>query len=140
MNLHFCKLTRKITYSLKSNFNSGIAMSEKPTTAYLLSLIGGIFVFLGGLLLAALGTLIAFLTGFGFLLWAFLIFGIVIIIGTVSMNSNPNSTHTWGIVILVLGVISLFGVVTALGGLLAIIGGAMALSWKPSTPTAPKAQ
>jgi len=115
-------------------------MSDRPTTAYILSLIGGIFVLLGGVLWALVGTLIAFLTGFGFLLWAFLIFGIIIIIGAVSMNSNPNSTHTWGIVILVLGVISLFGVVTALGGLLAIIGGALALSWKPSTPSAPTAQ
>jgi len=47
------------------------------------------------------------------------------------INSNPSSTHSWGVVILILGVLSLFGVVTALGGILAIIGGAFALTWKP---------
>jgi hypothetical protein len=34
-------------------------------------------------------------------------------------------------VILTLGVLSLFSGITALGGILAIIGGALALSWKP---------
>ena len=107
-------------------------MSEKPTTAFILSLIGGILVLLGGLIWAAVGTLIAFLfAGLGFLLWAFLIFGITIIIGAVMINSNPSSAHSWGVVILVLGVLSLFGIVTALGGILAIIGGAFALTWKP---------
>lgn len=113
-------------------------MSERPNTAFILSLIGGIFVVLGGILWAALGTFLAFFTGLGFLLYAFLIFGIIIIIGAFMMNSNPRSTTTWGIVILILGIISLIGVVTALGGLLAIIGGALALSWKPPRePLAP---
>jgi hypothetical protein len=80
---------------------------------------------------AVLGTLIAIFTGFGFLLYAFLIFGIIIIIGAVMINSTPSSAHSWGIVILILGVISLIGVVTALGGILAIIGGAFAIAWKP---------
>jgi O-antigen ligase len=117
-----------------SDSKPGIAMSEKPTTAYILSLIGGIFIVIGGLLLAAIGTLIAFLSGFGLILWIFLIFGIIIVIGAVSMNNNPSTTHTWGTVILILGILSLIGVVTALGGLLALIGGAFALSWKPTNP------
>jgi len=110
-------------------------MSEKPTTAFLLSLIGGILVLLGGLVWAAIGTLIAFFTGFGFLLYVFLLFGIIIIIGAIMLNSNPSSAHTWGIVILILGILSLIGVITALGGLLSIIGGAFALSWKPQSQT-----
>lgn len=113
-------------------------MSEKPTTAFLLSLIGGIFVLLGGLLWAALGTLLAFFTGLGFLLYAFLLFGIVIIVGSVMLNSKPRSAKTWGIVILILGVLSLFGIVTTLGGILAIAGGALALSWRPQTPQTPQ--
>ena len=107
-------------------------LAEKPTAPFILSLIGGILVLLGGLLWAALGTLLAFFTGFGFLLYVFLIFGILIIIGAVSMYSAPSSTKTWGIVILVLGILSLIGIITALGGLLAIIGGALAIGWKPS--------
>jgi ABC-type phosphate transport system permease subunit len=86
----------------------------------------------GRLIWAAVGTLIAFFfAGLGFLLWAFLIFGIIIIIGAVMINSNPSSTHSWGVVKLILGVLSLLGVVTALGGILAIIGGTFALTWKP---------
>jgi ABC-type phosphate transport system permease subunit len=72
-----------------------------------------------------------FFADLGFLLWAFLIFGIIIIIGAVMINSNPSSTHSWGVVKLILGVLSLLGVVTALGGILAIIGGVFALTWKP---------
>jgi hypothetical protein len=106
-------------------------MSEKPTTAFIISLLGGIFVIIGGLIWAALGTLLAIFFGLGFLLYAFLAFGIVILIGAVMINSNPRSAHTWGIVILVLGIFSLVGVTTALGGLLAIVGGALALSWNP---------
>lgn len=87
---------------------------------------------LGGLIWAAVGTLLSFFfAGLGFLLWAFLIFGIIIIIGAVMIISNPSSTHSWGVVILILGVLSLFGIVTTLGGILAIIGGAFALTWKP---------
>jgi len=111
-------------------------MSERPTTAFILSLIGGIFVLLGGLIWAALGTIIAIFTfGAGFLLYVFLLFGIVIIIGSIMINSNPRSAKTWGIVIIILGVLSLVGVITALGGLLAIIGGALAVSWRSPQPS-----
>ena len=108
-------------------------INEKPTTAYIISLIGGIFVLLGGLLWAAVGTFVAFFTfGAGFLFYAFLIFGIIIIIGSVMINNNPRVARNWGIIILILGIFSLIGVVTTLGGILAIVGGALALSWKPS--------
>ncbi len=106
-------------------------MSERPTTAFVISLLGGIFVLLGGLLWAAVGTIVAIFTfGAGFLLYAFLLFGIVIIVGSVMMNNNPRSAHSWGVVFIVLGVISLIGIVTALGGILSIVGGALALSWR----------
>ena len=109
-------------------------MSEKPATAFILSLLGGIFVLFGGLLWAAVGTFIAFFSGFGFLLYMFLIFGIVIIAGAAMINNNPLSAHTWGTIIVVLGVLSLFGVTTTFGGILAIVGGALALSWNPPAP------
>jgi hypothetical protein len=113
-------------------------MSEKPSTAFIISLLGGIFVIVGGLVWAAVGTLLAIFFGLGFLLYAFLVFGIVILIGAVMMNSHPRSAHTWGIVILLLGIFSLVGITTTLGGLLAIVGGALALSWNPTRePSAP---
>ena len=108
-------------------------INERPTTAFIVSLLGGIFVLLGGLIWAAVGTIVAFFTfGFGFLLYVFLLCGIIIIAGSVAFNSNPRSAHTWGIVILILGIFSLIGVITALGGILSIVGGALALSWHPS--------
>jgi uncharacterized membrane protein SirB2 len=111
-------------------------MSEKPTTAFILPLIGGTLVLLGGLVWAALGTLITIFTSLGFLLYAFLIFGIIITIGAAMINSNPSSAHSWSIVILILGVISLIGVVTAVGGIHTIIGGGFAITWKPPTQQA----
>ena len=108
-------------------------MEEKPTGAFILSLIGGIFVLLGGLALGALGTVIAIFTyGAGFVLWIFALFGIVIIIGAVMIDSYPSYARAWGVAILILGIISLVGIVTALGGLLSIIGGALAMAWNPS--------
>jgi hypothetical protein len=110
-------------------------IAEKPTTAYVLSLVGGIFVLLGGLLWAVLGTLIALFTfGLGVILYTFVIFGALIIVGANKINNDPQARHTWAIITIVLGTISLFGVITALGGLFAIIGGALALTWQPSNP------
>ena len=106
---------------------------EKPTTAFIVSLLGGIFVLLGGIVWAAVGTIVAIFTfGAGFLLYVFLIFGIIIIAGSAAFNSNPRTARTWGIIILILGIFSLVGIVTALGGILSIVGGALALSWHPS--------
>jgi hypothetical protein len=108
-------------------------INEKPTTAFIVSLLGGIFVLLGGLIWAAVGTVVAIFTfGIGFLLYVFLLFGIIIIAGSVAFNNSPRTAHTWGIVILILGIFSLVGVITALGGILSIVGGALALSWHPS--------
>jgi hypothetical protein len=111
---------------------------EKPATAFIVSLIGGIFVLLGGLVWAAIGTVVAIFTlGVGFLLYVFLLFGIIIIAGAVALNNNPSSAHAWGVVIIILGIISLFGVITALGGIISIAGGALALSWNPSRQVPP---
>ena len=114
-------------------------INERPTTAFIVSLLGGIFVLFGGLIWAAVGTIVAFFTfGFGFLLYVFLLFGIIIIAGSVAFNSNPRTAQTWGIVILILGIFSLIGVITALGGIVSIVGGALALSWHPSKPMQPR--
>jgi len=112
-------------------------MSEIPTAAFVLSLLGGIFVLLGGLIWAAVGTFLAFFTGLGWLLYLFVVFGIIIIVGAAMIRSTPSSAKSWGIVILILGILSLFGVVTAFGGILSIIGGALALSWKPPVRQTP---
>jgi len=112
-------------------------MGEEPTTAFKLSLIGGILVLLGGLIWAWIGAgiaieygLIIFVYGPGVLLWAPLMFGIIIILGSVRMYSAPDSVRVgWGIVIVILGAFSIFGFTTTLGGILR----ARAIVWKPSS-------
>ena len=115
-------------------------MAERPVTAFILSLIGGILILLPGLALAGLWTLFVFDLGLRLgwvLLWIFPIFGLIIMIGAIMFNSYPSYAKTWGIVILILGIISLIGIVTALGGILSIIGGALAIAWKPRAGRAP---
>jgi hypothetical protein len=83
-----------------------LIMSEKPSIPLVLSFIGGGLVVVGGLLWAAFGTLITIFLGIGFFLYVFLVFGLLILLDSVLMYSNPNLTKTWGIVVLVLGVCS----------------------------------
>jgi hypothetical protein len=52
------------------------------------------------------------------------------------MHINPRSTHSWDIVILRFGIFSLVGIPTTFGGLLAINGGALALSLNPNQTAA----
>jgi Family of unknown function (DUF6114) len=116
-----------------------------PSTAFVLSLIGGIFILLGGLADAAIyalvgGAVFALLPGLGVLFLVLAVVGLLIglltIVGAVMLRSKPESAHTWGILIIVFSVISL---VTGGGGfiigfILALIGGILALTWKPPQP------
>jgi len=103
-------------------------LGEKPTAAFALSLIGGILGLLGGIVIAAFFAAWSWLIGFlglGAMFGVyFIVIGLVTIIGAVMMYNNPSSTHTWGIVILILSIIS--------ANIFGLIGGIMALVWKPS--------
>jgi len=114
---------------------------EKPTVAFVLSLIGGIFILLGSLIVAAIGAAIAvFFPGLGITIAALaLLCGIVVVIGAVMLYVNPEKSTIWGVIILVFSIVSLF---FGLGGfiigmILGIIGGALGIAWKPSPPPAP---
>ncbi len=119
-------------------------MGEKPTAAWILSLIGGI---LG--LIAYLICAILFLIGASALVevpgmeWTvgagaavcfwFVIAHIIILIGAFKIKSGePSSVRTGGILVLIFSI---------LGGLniLALIGGILALTWKPPRPVQPTA-
>ena len=112
---------------------------EKPTAAMVLSLIGGIFVLIGGAILAAAGGLLASLAIVGGgLVFVFgivgIVFGILMIVGAIMMYTNPASHTMWGAIVLVLSILSW---VFAIGGifigfLLGLIGGILALVFKPS--------
>jgi hypothetical protein len=120
-----------------------------PRTAYLLTLIGGILILIGGIieaaLLAAIGSVLA---GFGYgglaaLAIAFaviaLIFGIIILVLAMRLKSNPQSAKMTGVLIIVFALISYVG-----GGgfyiglILALVGGILALIWNPGPAMMPQ--
>jgi len=117
------------------------AVKSYPSTAFVLSLIGGIFILLGGLaeaaILALIGTaVISIFPGLGALLIALavvaLVFGLIIIFGALMLRSKPESAKMWGVIILVLAIVSLVGGGGFfIGFILALIGGILALVWHP---------
>jgi Family of unknown function (DUF6114)/zinc-ribbon domain len=119
-------------------------MGDKPTAAMVLSLIGGIFVILGGVFIAFVGSLVSSFgylanggTNGGTVVTAFgvvgIIMGLIMIVGGFMMYSKPTSAKMWGVIVLILSILSW---VTAVGGLfigflLGLIGGILALTFKP---------
>ena len=127
-------------------------MAEKPTAAMVLSLIGGIFVILGGAFIAFVGSLVS---SFGYLAnggtnggtgvtivgVVGVIMGMIMVVGGFMMYSKPSSAKMWGIIVLILSILSWF---TAVGGLvigfiLGLIGGILAIMFKPSAAPAARA-
>jgi uncharacterized membrane protein len=104
-------------------------LAEKPTTAFVVSLIGGILEILLGIAVAARWTVLV--PGMDVTFGAyFIILGLIMILGAVMMYNKPSSAHTWGIIIVVLSIISGLNIIT-------LIGGILALRWKPSGATPP---
>jgi len=133
---------------------------EKPTTAFILSLIGGIFILAGGGMMTMTGwSSFCGVTacrsyggmmgpGFGMMGygygWGFggmfgiagILFGISVIIAALMLYNNPAHHSNWGLVILILSLLSIFGSSMAgfgIGLILGVIGGILALSWRPPT-------
>ncbi len=114
-----------------------------PTAAFTLSLIAGIFVLLGGLIVALIGAVFTFFAfGIGAIVGILgLVWGIIIIVGANNLRAHPEQHVTWGAIILVFSLISWVGAVGGLliGFLLGLIGGILAIAWQPpqttSTPT-----
>ncbi len=113
-----------------------------PRTAYLLSLIGGILILFFSIIYAALLAVIASFVGalgYGFasgLLIALaivaLLFGVIILYFALRLKSNPQNARTYGVLILVLALISfLGGGGFYIGAILALIGGILAIVWTP---------
>ncbi len=119
----------------------------KPNAAFILSVIGGVFIVLGGFLLLALAviasTLLSFigLSGAGLVATAAIgvVVGFAVIVSGVLMHSKPESHVALGALVLVLSIVSFYtsfygGFVV--GAILGIVGGALCIAHKP-TPIAP---
>lgn len=124
---------------------------ERPAAAFILSLVGGVLILVAGLFGLVAWTAwgrIGYWGGWGWMMrpwmmgwwmpWAWaafsligLVSGIIIIVGAVMLQSRPAEAQTWGVLILVFSVISIFGTGGfVLGAILGIIGGILALTWK----------
>ena len=122
-----------------------MSSSEKPTAAFALSLIAGILILINGAILGAVGSFIgphipgmgekALVTGIlGTLMAVGIIIGLIVIVAAVMLYRNPAQKTGWGVTVLVLSIISIFiGGGFIIGLILGIIGGALALTWKPKT-------
>ena len=137
-------------------------LDEKPTAAFVLSLVAGIFILINGAVVGVAASFVAGLdlTGlvsqyapervgeippgfFGFasaILFALsmvgVIFGVFVLVGAFMLYRNPSQKTPWGVIILVLSIISIVtGGGFVLGFILGIIGGALALAWNPKTPS-----
>jgi len=105
-----------------------LAYAERPVAATVLSLIGGILSIVGSLVLVGYASLLIFIPGVVSLVviggWI-LLCASLIIISALMLYSRPDQHSTWGIIILIasiIGGLNIFG----------IIGGALALAWKPA--------
>jgi hypothetical protein len=63
-----------------------------------------------------------------------LIFGVVVIFAAIMLNSKPEQHTMWGSLIVLFSVLSIFGSAMGfgIGLILALIGGILALTWKPA--------
>jgi hypothetical protein len=130
-----------------------LAALEKPTLSFILSLIGGLFVFVGSAvsivwylvgnapfgsywgmmdnwhgMMGSYGLSNNYLSAFSFI---GLVCGIIMIIGAFMLNLRPLEHVTWGTLVLVFAAVSLVSMGGwFIGAIIGIIGGALAISWK----------
>ncbi len=109
---------------------------DRPVAAFVLSLIGGIIILLVGLLIGLIGFIVTVpLGGIGAVIGVLgLAWGIIIIIGAALLYSRPEQHTAWGVIILVFSIVSWYGTLGGffIGFILALIGGILAITWKPT--------
>ena len=135
---------------------------ERPEIAFVLSLIGGVLMLVGGAsstlwfmsegfnangmmggfggmmggyqsMMGGFGVPFGFMAGLSIM---GLVSGILVTIGAVMLNARPAEHATWGAIILAFSIISLIGMGGFfIGAMLGIAGGAIAVSWRTTTRT-----
>jgi hypothetical protein len=124
----------------EGTFLAGQTVKEKPTAAYILSLIGGILGLIGGIAILLISIFVvsvaagvaapiiaAIYLGIG--VWS-IICSALIIFSATRLNEEPWEHVKWGIIILVFSIV---GIWTLLG----LIGGILALVYKPESTVPP---
>ncbi len=134
-----------------------MSVEDKPVAAFILSLLGGIFILLGAFVMSmfAFGTgnmmgmmgmmngtmtgssgVMAMMMGYSF---AFAIVGLasgaLVILGSVMLYNRPSESQIWSAVILAFSLLSILG---SMGGfmvglVMGVLGGTFGLVWKPAT-------
>ena len=109
--------------------------SDRPGAAYILSLIGGIFVIVGGVIIAVVRAALSFMFGgIGGLIGVLgIVWGVLILVFASRLNSDPGSHSTSGALIIFFSILSWIGALGGLfiGFLLGLIGGILAITWTP---------
>ena len=123
---------------------------QKPVAPFVLSLLSGVFIALGGIIsslwisywpMGWMGSMMNWWSGstatfgmMGFIMGIVgIIFGIIVIISAIMLYRDPKQHELWGALIVVFSVIS---IVSGMGGMgiglaLGLIGGVLAIVWKP---------
>lgn len=126
------------------SIGSGIS-GDKPTAAFVLSLIGGVLIVICGLGYAVLGAICGSLAsmapgggGAGATIFIYmalgLISGVIVIAGAMMINkAEPDKVKKGSILVVVFSIVSLVsGGGFYIGTILGIIGGVLGLVWKPA--------
>lgn len=106
----------------------------RPIAAAVLTFLGGLFVILGGIAIAVIGTVLAVLGHYSGFFFLGLVDGLLLCAVAILMLVAPRGHSAWGVLAIVLAGVSLL---VALGGfvvgfLLALIGGLVAIAWRPA--------
>jgi len=124
-----------------------LVTSEKPTAGLVLSLIGGIFILLVGILIAAVGGFMGSLPGVPggganmvtLLGVVKIVNGLLVMVFGILLYVKPQQHVVWGVLVIVFSVVSLFDTLGGfiIGLILGLIGGILGAVWKPPAPMAP---
>jgi hypothetical protein len=79
--------------------------------------------------------------GFGLMGVLGLVFGIIVIVSAVMLYNRSTEHTTWGVLILIFSALSVFGSMMGgfgVGVILGVIGGALAILWKPTSASTAK--
>lgn len=126
---------------------------DKPTGAMVLSVIGGLFILLGGIALLFVGAILAAIMGAFLGSFSFLgpdpvaivntmgilgvVFGLIDVALGVVMFVKPGLSKILGAVVLVVSLASIIGLGGfILGLILGVVGGILGIAWKPSPAAA----